>query len=112
MPLYTGSAKIGNKGGCWTTVNTVDHPCVHGRMAKTNPLLSNKNISACLQFPNHDVDKPTTEKTFWGQMRKQNYFCLNERLISEGGGNVVVWVAVSGPGWFVIVDGPMNSEIY
>ncbi|KAK3553354.1 hypothetical protein QTP70_002432 [Hemibagrus guttatus] len=107
---------------------------LHGRVPRRKPLLSKKNIKACLSFARKHPDDP---QDFWGNTlwtderkmelfgrsvshyvwRKSNTAFQKKNIIPTvkyGGGSVMVWgcFAASGPGRLAVINRTMNSAVY
>ncbi|KAK3569335.1 hypothetical protein QTP86_026814 [Hemibagrus guttatus] len=104
---------------------------LHGRVPRRKPLLSKKNIKACLSFTRKHLDdlQDFWENTLWTDKtkielfgrsvshyvwRKSNTAFQKKNIIPTvkyGGGSVMVWgcFAASGPGRLAVINGTMNS---
>ncbi|KAK3564394.1 hypothetical protein QTP86_017309, partial [Hemibagrus guttatus] len=107
---------------------------LHGRVPRRKPLLSKKNIKACLIFARKHLDDTQDfwENTLWTDetkielfgrsvshyvWRKSNTAFQKKNIIPTvkyGGGSVIVWgcFAASGPGRLAVINGTMNSAVY
>uniref|UniRef100_A0A9J8CLU9 Transposase n=1 Tax=Cyprinus carpio carpio TaxID=630221 RepID=A0A9J8CLU9_CYPCA len=107
---------------------------LHGRVPRRKPLLSKKNVKACLSFARKHLDDPQDfwENTLWTDETKVELFgrCVSNYVwrksntafqkknilltVKYGGGSVMVWgcFAASGPGRLAVINGTMNSAVY
>uniref|UniRef100_A0A8C6PBJ9 Transposase n=1 Tax=Nothobranchius furzeri TaxID=105023 RepID=A0A8C6PBJ9_NOTFU len=108
---------------------------LYGRFPRRKPLLSKKNIRACLNFVKKK--NPNDCQDFWGNAlrtdetkvelfgrqrsryiwrRSHTAFQTNNIIptVKYGGGSVMVWgcFAASGTGKFAVINGTMNSTVY
>ncbi len=107
---------------------------LHGRVPRLKPLLSKKNIKACLSLARKHLDYPQDfwENTLWTDETKVEHFgrcgvplhlaksntAFQKKniipTVKYGGGSVMVWgcFAASGPGRLAVINGTMNSAVY
>uniref|UniRef100_A0A8C6VYB8 Transposase Tc1-like domain-containing protein n=1 Tax=Nothobranchius furzeri TaxID=105023 RepID=A0A8C6VYB8_NOTFU len=106
---------------------------LHGRFPRHKPLLSKKNIRACLNFAKKHLNdcQDFWENTLWtdetnvelfGRQMSRYIWCRSNSIsdkniiptVKYGGGSVMVWgcFAASGTGRLAVINGTMNSTVY
>uniref|UniRef100_A0A8C6Q7I4 Transposase n=1 Tax=Nothobranchius furzeri TaxID=105023 RepID=A0A8C6Q7I4_NOTFU len=107
---------------------------LHGKFPRRQPLLSKKNIRACLNFDKKHLNdrQDFWENTLWTDETKVKLFGRQiyryiwrrsnttfqtkniKPTVKYGGGSVMVWgcFAASGTGRLAVINGTMNSTVY
>lgn len=116
-----------------TVLKTLNKQGVYGRTPKRRPLLTKKNIAACLTFAKEHIDTPQWywENVLWPDETKTELYGKNtqhyiwrkkgtayrhENIIPTGkygGGNIMIWAcfSASGPGrQLAVIEGKMNFQ--